>query len=116
MRFDMVLSIATRDLVAEGFAFAIRMARTLDPSLVARPLGAVREAIVAGPAYLAEHASDGITEPNDLSWTQRPYVWHESDGEELFVVLDGVVDLHYASCEHEAPQVVELRPEQIALL
>lgn len=67
VRFDVDLSITTRDLVAEGFDFAIRMARTLDPNLVARPLGVVREAIVASPAYLAVHAPDGVKEPNDLS-------------------------------------------------
>ena len=67
VRFDVDLSIATRDLVAEGFDFAIRMARTLDPNLVARPLGVVREAIVASPAYLAKHAPDGVNEPTDLS-------------------------------------------------
>lgn len=67
VRFDVDLSIATRDLVAEGFDFAIRMSRTLDPNLVARPLGVVREAIVASPAYLAAHAPDGVREPNDLS-------------------------------------------------
>lgn len=67
VRFDVDLSIATHDLMAEGFDFAIRMSRTLDPNLVARPLGVVREAIVASPAYLAAHAPDGVREPNDLS-------------------------------------------------
>lgn len=67
VRFDVDLSIETRDLIAEGFDFAIRMARTLDPNLVARPLGVVREAIVASPAYLAAHAPDGVNEPADLS-------------------------------------------------
>lgn len=50
-----------------------------------------------------------------LHWTDQPYVWHENDGEELFVVLDGIVDMHYASPGNEAPRVVELRPGQIAL-
>lgn len=50
-----------------------------------------------------------------LHWTDQPYVWHENDGEELFVVLDGIVDMHYASSEHEAPRVAELRPGQIAV-
>ena len=53
--------------VAEGFDFAIRMARTLDPNLVARPLGVMREAIVASPAYLAAHAPGGLQEPLQLS-------------------------------------------------
>ncbi|WP_374472598.1 LysR family transcriptional regulator [Arenimonas sp.] len=67
VRFDVDLSIGTRDLVAEGFDFAIRMARTLDPNLVARPLGVVREAIVASPAFLAAHAPGGVHEPAQLS-------------------------------------------------
>jgi mannose-6-phosphate isomerase-like protein (cupin superfamily) len=30
-----------------------------------------------------------------LHWTDRPYKWHVNDGEEVFVVLDGVVEMHY---------------------
>lgn len=30
-----------------------------------------------------------------LHWTDQPYKWHVNDGEEVFVVLDGVVDMHY---------------------
>jgi mannose-6-phosphate isomerase-like protein (cupin superfamily) len=29
-----------------------------------------------------------------LHWTDRPYHWHVNDGEEVFVVLDGEVDMH----------------------
>jgi len=29
-----------------------------------------------------------------LHWTDAPYKWHVNDGEEVFVVLDGVVDMH----------------------
>jgi mannose-6-phosphate isomerase-like protein (cupin superfamily) len=29
-----------------------------------------------------------------LHWTDRPYHWHVNDGEEVFVVLDGAVDMH----------------------
>lgn len=35
----------------------------------------------------------GIT--TRLHWTDKPYKWHVNDGEEVFVVLDGVVDMHY---------------------
>lgn len=28
-----------------------------------------------------------------LHWTDAPYKWHVNDGAELFVVLDGVVDM-----------------------
>ena len=29
-----------------------------------------------------------------LHWTDNAYPWHANDGDELFVVLDGVVDMH----------------------
>ena len=35
----------------------------------------------------------GIT--TKLHWTNQPYHWHANDGEEVFVVLDGIVDMHY---------------------
>ena len=35
-----------------------------------------------------------------LHWTDAPYKWHVNDGEEVFVVLDGAVDMHYrVECE-----------------
>lgn len=30
-----------------------------------------------------------------LHWSDQPYIWHVNDGPEVFVVLDGVVDMHY---------------------
>ena len=30
-----------------------------------------------------------------LHWTDRPYRWHVNDGIEVFVVLDGAVDMHF---------------------
>lgn len=37
-----------------------------------------------------------------LHWTDQPYQWHVNDGQEVFVVLDGCVDMHYrdGSGEH----------------
>ena len=35
---------------------------------------------------------NGIT--TRLHWTNKPYKWHTNDGEEVFVVLDGAVDMH----------------------
>lgn len=29
-----------------------------------------------------------------LHWTDQPYKWHVNDGSEVFVVLDGNVDMH----------------------
>jgi mannose-6-phosphate isomerase-like protein (cupin superfamily) len=36
---------------------------------------------------------NGIT--TRLHWTDQPYKWHINDGEEVFVVLDGVVEMFY---------------------
>jgi mannose-6-phosphate isomerase-like protein (cupin superfamily) len=36
---------------------------------------------------------NGIT--TRLHWTDQPYKWHINDGEEVFAVLDGKVDMHY---------------------
>ena len=30
-----------------------------------------------------------------LHWTDSPYIWHVNDGPEVFVVLDGTVDMHH---------------------
>ena len=37
-------------------------------------------------------AIDGATVR--LHWTDQPYRWHVNDGQEVFVVLDGEVDMH----------------------
>lgn len=36
---------------------------------------------------------NGIT--TKLHWTDQPYKWHINDGEEVFVVLDGIVVMFY---------------------
>ena len=36
---------------------------------------------------------NGIT--TRLHWTDQPYDWHVNDGQEVFAVLDGAVDMHY---------------------
>jgi mannose-6-phosphate isomerase-like protein (cupin superfamily) len=36
---------------------------------------------------------NGIT--TKLHWTDQPYTWHVNDGQEVFAVLDGEVDMHY---------------------
>ncbi len=30
-----------------------------------------------------------------LHWTDQPYPWHVNDGDEVFAVMDGVVEMHY---------------------
>ncbi|MBC8260167.1 MAG: cupin [SAR324 cluster bacterium] len=36
---------------------------------------------------------NGIT--TRIHWTDQPYKWHVNDGEEVFVVLDGIVEMNY---------------------
>jgi len=36
-----------------------------------------------------------------LHWTDAPYVWHVNDGAEVFVVLDGVVEMHVREAGQE---------------
>ena len=36
---------------------------------------------------------NGIT--TRIHWTDEPYKWHVNDGEEVFAVLDGSVDMHF---------------------
>ena len=42
---------------------------------------------------------NGIT--TRLHWTDQPYRWHVNDGEEVFAVLDGRVEMHYRDSGEE---------------
>jgi len=46
-----------------------------------------------------------------LHWTDRPYKWHVNDGREVFVVLDGAVDMRYREAGVE--KSVRLGPADI---
>ncbi len=46
-----------------------------------------------------------------LHWTDEAYVWHVNDGPEVFVVLDGAVDMHTRLEGVES--VTRLRPGSI---
>ena len=51
--------------------------------------------------FVAPRAWDAIDIANmngistRLHWTDQPYQWHVNDGEEVFTVLDGSVDMFY---------------------
>lgn len=57
--------------------------------------------VINGKAFTAEHAwgaldianMNGVT--TRLHWSDQPYKWHVNDGEEVFVVLDGKVEMFY---------------------
>ena len=42
-----------------------------------------------------------------LHWTDRPYKWHVNDDEEVFVVLDGCVEMRYRASGVETATVLE---------
>ena len=46
-----------------------------------------------------------------LHWSDQPYKWHVNDGREVFLVLDGQVDMHYR--EGGVEKVVRLGPADI---
>lgn len=43
-----------------------------------------------------------------LHWTDQPYRWHVNDGEEVFAVLDGTVDMHYRELGIERVAVLQI--------
>jgi mannose-6-phosphate isomerase-like protein (cupin superfamily) len=49
---------------------------------------------------------NGIT--TRLHWTDQPYQWHTNDGEEVFVVLDGAVDMHFRDVDGEQVRRMEV--------
>lgn len=69
--------------------------------------------VIRSKEYRAERAwgaldiaeMNGIT--TRLHWTDQPYRWHVNDGEEVFAVLDGVVDMHYRANGVESVAVLE---------
>lgn len=58
--------------------------------------------------FVAERAwgATDIAEMNGLTvrlhWTDTPYQWHVNDGEEVFAVLDGQVDMHVRDAAGES--------------
>lgn len=48
----------------------------------------------------------GIT--TKLHWTDKPYKWHINDGEEVFVVLDGTVEMKYKQQDNEESTLLNI--------
>lgn len=48
---------------------------------------------------------NGIT--TRLHWTDQPYRWHVNDGEEVFAVLDGRVEMRYRENGEERSAILE---------
>lgn len=57
--------------------------------------------IIRGRAFKADRAWGALDVANmngvttRLHWTDQPYRWHTNDGEEVFAVLDGQVEMRY---------------------
>lgn len=49
---------------------------------------------------------NGIT--TRLHWTDQPYKWHVNDGQEVFVVLDGQVQMRYRENGVEQATLMEV--------
>ena len=49
---------------------------------------------------------NGIT--TRLHWTDAPYKWHVNDGQEVFVVLDGQVEMFYKQGQSELSVVLQV--------
>ena len=47
---------------------------------------------------------NGVT--TRLHWTDQPYKWHVNDGEEVFAVLDGIVEMFYREHGNEYSSIL----------
>lgn len=54
VKIEIVCSDRLADLIGDGFDLALRVGRLADSTLIARPLGRMRNLLVASPALLAE--------------------------------------------------------------
>jgi mannose-6-phosphate isomerase-like protein (cupin superfamily) len=63
--------------------------------------------------FTGKHAWEAIEVANmngittRIHWTNEPYQWHVNDGEEVFAVLDGAVEMRFR--ENGAEKSVELK-------
>lgn len=70
--------------------------------------------IIRGKSFTGTQAWQAlpITTMNGIStrlhWTDQPYRWHVNDGQEVFVVLDGTVRMHYRDNGEELSTVLEV--------
>lgn len=95
---DVTVTDAEFDIVAEGFDAGVRLGEVIEEDMIAVPVGgAVREAVVASPAYVAAHGAPD--HPRDLvrhrciGWRSAPNVaphrWEfEEDGVPFSVAVE----------------------------
>jgi mannose-6-phosphate isomerase-like protein (cupin superfamily) len=56
-----------------------------------------------GSHRLALFGTTGV----NLHWTDKPYRWHRNTGDEVFVVLDGTVEMKYREDGEEKVMLLE---------
>lgn len=102
VRVSVLLLDRMVNLVEEGVDLGIRIGTLQDSTLVARPLGAMRQVVVASPAFLRRH---GVPRhPSELrerpcvrlSGPVRPGWRFDEDGRRLLVPVDGPLDFNHA--------------------
>ena len=72
---------------------------------------------LAGPADWSGPTYTGFGEAAvKLRWIKAPYRWHRNEGAELFLVLDGAVDMHVRSTGACETHVERLGPGQMLLI
>ena len=54
-----------------------------------------------GRAWTGPHVATIAGAAVKLRWTDRPFRWHRNEGEEVFAVLAGAVDMHVRGAEGE---------------
>ncbi len=76
--------------------------------------------VVNALSFIGKHSWDALNIAQiegvtiRLHWTDKPYVWHKNDGDEVFVVLDGQIRMHYIHNETEYQKI--LNPGDICYL
>ncbi|KFN42525.1 LysR family transcriptional regulator [Arenimonas oryziterrae] len=87
LRIALDLSIVRRDLVGDGYDFAIRTPRNLEDHLIAKALGLVRDVLVASPDFLARQAT--LATPADLAGVPCLLNTHFRDDADWLLQRDG---------------------------
>ncbi len=96
---DLVLDNRHVDLIAEGFDLALRVAKTLSPSLIVKPLAQIQFVLLASPEYLAKHGKPQTPEevmrhPAILpTYTDQRNleITHRETGEKSILTLNPVI-------------------------
>lgn len=99
------------DLVREGFDCVLRVGAVVDSTLIARPLGHMRQINVASPAYLERHGVpttlDDLSQHRLIHYTTtlgtRPAGWEYFDGERYAQwPMEGVLTVNNADAYQAA--------------